>query len=236
MPNVERLKQVRDAIATHKDKFKYEWWLSTKSKRTIARTSHLLDDNYCDTMGCIAGWALAVKGIDTCCLYANDIPEDAKAFLELNQHDANFLFYGESGYDLEPLELAIATVEDALERLDILIGIYSSSINKIELGEVCVEYDGQPLGTTDGEQILPLIQGKTIECNDPAAFEELRNSYDNVVEVEYIPQNLEPITLTEPLTTSQPNPPEPQSQNLEPIPPTTEEPPTPTDPDTPYHL
>jgi hypothetical protein len=76
----------------------------------------------CGTCACVAGWTNLLSRIpnqnENEFVFADDL---AGLALELNSEDKDFLFQGYGGHDIEFVSIRRATIDDALERLNILI-------------------------------------------------------------------------------------------------------------------
>lgn len=135
MANVERLKAVKQAILDHTDKFMYQSWCSKhKIGPWILNDFNNIVDPDCGTCGCVAGFTLGIFGselIPNINSNHDDIGDVASMILDLTAEEENYLFLCEElegvEYDgQESIDLATATEEDAIKRIDYLIAKYST--------------------------------------------------------------------------------------------------------------
>lgn len=89
------------------------------------------DEVHCGTCACAAGWATILSkskrlfhSRDEDCGLSPDFCEIAASVLMLDQEDAEFLFYGHSGYQQPSLDIYSRdkdNIEEAIHRINILI-------------------------------------------------------------------------------------------------------------------
>jgi hypothetical protein len=155
MANVERLRKLRQRLLDHKEQFRYQEWCTvltpaptaddpfrmrhTFTTNSVRELKEFLESYSCNTCGCVAGHACmqAIEEKDPMLLeefrstYIGDV---AQRYLSLDNDESEFLFMGKPSWRLpfhidKPipalLNLQLATVHDAIERLDVLIEYYS---------------------------------------------------------------------------------------------------------------
>lgn len=117
--NTERLKTVRECIASHRDRFIYSSFFAgnepiyDEQGRCKSIYDCTLDQiENCGTAACVAGWTILLFGDKTKPLHRINESGFARDALSLTHRECQFLFY----YKAED-----AFVDDALARLDWLI-------------------------------------------------------------------------------------------------------------------
>lgn len=130
--NKENLIKTRDAILAHKERFKYStYFYSPINDRMDALVS---DKHTCGTVGCVAGFAygLAIQeGLEPL-----EVSYTAKEYLGIERPISSFLFYAQSSCllqfkygdhpkfrDIPRINLRLATYQDAVDRLNLLIDL-----------------------------------------------------------------------------------------------------------------
>lgn len=111
--NIENLKKVREAIATHEEQFYYQIFF--KDLPVDFEPEDTIGKFYkCGTPACVAGWACYLGADHATRMDAieNNAHETAQIYLGLNELECEFLFYS---------LISDANVKDALARLDWLI-------------------------------------------------------------------------------------------------------------------
>jgi hypothetical protein len=99
----------------------------TRTEKALTLTDQ---DHTCGTCACVAGWAnilsrVPIRKDSNDCLYTESLACETLGIDRFETDDDGFLFMGEPGYGLERLDLRHATINDAIERLNILINKYS---------------------------------------------------------------------------------------------------------------
>jgi hypothetical protein len=88
-----------------------------------------LKDKSCKTVGCIAGWVVALFGGPRQIHDTQNVYRIGRTLLGLSDNDANFLFYGREGHGLDEYNMLVSHSSDnvaanrreALKRIDILL-------------------------------------------------------------------------------------------------------------------
>lgn len=134
--NKENLIKTRDAILAHKERFVYGTFFSGP---LMSRPDDLLSEEHtCGTVGCVAGFAAGLAMQEGYEVYNSPgVVPIAKQFLRIETGWATpFLFYAEGSDCIEYLfrghpkfrhipkvNLSVATYEDAVDRLNLLIDL-----------------------------------------------------------------------------------------------------------------
>ena len=112
-------------------------WGVTSESQTISddtRTEKALtltnEDHSCGTCACVAGWAnilsrVPIRRDPNDCFFTESLACETLGIDRFETDDDAFLFMGDPGYGLERLDLRVATIDDAVQRLNILIDKYS---------------------------------------------------------------------------------------------------------------
>ena len=119
--NKEKLRQVREAIIKHKQRFEYKQYI-TNEEGTAGEL--LLDDDECGTCGCVAGWTCALFAPDTPTREIEDMACEILEIGELGGPDENvpgFLFLCGAGFGFPDKEYWDMHYIDAVERMDFLL-------------------------------------------------------------------------------------------------------------------
>lgn len=123
--NKQRLREVREMIVKHKERFSYAHVIRPTREVHRQPGNNALKDltsdnaNWCGTTGCIAGFTLAnaaACGVSVTCM------AEAAEYLELPENGYRFLFLGGEGYGEPEIPLE-NNVDDALKRIDILLAL-----------------------------------------------------------------------------------------------------------------
>lgn len=99
----------------------------TKTEKALTLTDQT---HSCGTCACVAGWAnilsrVPIKKDPNSCGFTEELACQTLGIDFYETDDNAFLFMGDPGYGLERLDLRYATVQDAVQRLNILIDKYS---------------------------------------------------------------------------------------------------------------
>lgn len=115
--NVERLITLKNVILKYSSKFNYQCFRKMVEVEKLTQQESTDIFHTCGTVGCVAGYAVAVFSPEKYILWETNIEQIAEELLELTPLEAEWLFfpwyYG--GEDKEH------TAEDAINRLNWLI-------------------------------------------------------------------------------------------------------------------
>lgn len=116
MLNKPLLRMVREAIVDHRKKFRYNVLVYPRN----SDSQELLDDS-CGTLGCVAGFTVAVAGE-----HAQAIVAKATSILGLTSDEAGFLFFCRPRFGFEEVPSEVFRDQkrglvEALKRIDFLL-------------------------------------------------------------------------------------------------------------------